>query len=287
MKAHSRPHPVLSPGTNDVLPNDCALMLKHGIEGDQYVFVAGIAYSNPTLSQLVTEGRAIEALHIECRTNFFREVVKLTSPEHRFAISTQDVLNTLELQGFILATSALSGLHVHGAHEDFGNAAFDVMPGDVLAMTTPQKLFVSLDYDRNPSLGSILTIVCASDDQDFMSVNTDGDHIVATLSKDDYKSYTMLRKDPSFRSIVVTHVATPALLTALHDLSRMDKDNAYEEAMAERRWLRTLHNKLQSKNIDLRSDEPSDLEKLQILLDMPLGRTLRELGRLDDEGASE
>lgn len=288
-RTHSRPHPVLSPFADDVQPNNCSLKLSASHDNDFYYFYVELAYDNTTLATLVNKGSATHAVHIECRRNYYRELVRFQNNAHSFQISARDVAGQIEVAGFVLAHQEIRDLRIRGAHPDYGDAGFDVLAGDVLALTDTVSVDLSIDYDRLASIASILTIECSREDTTGpMKVLLDGERITAKLAQDDYSTYTAFKHDPAYKTLVMHQVVIPALLHALNDVMQMSPED-YQDARDSRRWMRSLDMACQRTGLSLHPSIAgiSGLDILQTLLRLPLRRSLTAINDIAKDTQDE
>lgn len=278
MIIHDRsfPHPVLAPFRDDVSPNDFSLEIVVTPDADNFYIDLRFAYSNPTLNDLVGNGRAIHSVHLECKRNFYREIFNFQSLTERITIRASELVGRVEVSGLIRAQVPIDSYSIAGSHADYGDAKFQIRSGDVLAACQTQYFDAFVDYDALRNISSILTI-CRSEQPNErpMLVETSDDRIVATLSQNDYDRYTNLKADPALGPLLANQVVVPALLEAVHEI-RDASDEEFEEGMS-RRWYRSIYKSLSDSGIDLRKKKNSAMEALQILLKLPVRRSLEGL----------
>ncbi len=272
----SFPHPVLAPFRDDVMPNRFSLVLTVKPDVDNYYIEARFDYDNPTLSQFVEAGSAIHVLHLECRRNFYRTIFISPKKIQNLTIPASELVGRVEVTGFIKAQSALTGYQIQGAHQDYGNTAFAIQPGDILAVAESQTFDAFTDYDPLRRISSILTIRRSDDlDEGEMKLDTTGDLIVATLSQKDFDRYTELKADPKLGPLLANQVVVPALLEAVHEIGNTHDDDF--EIEMHKRWFRSIYKKLEDIGIKIRPPQTPPIEAVQALLKLPLRRSLEGL----------
>jgi hypothetical protein len=282
MIIHDRsfPHPVLAPFRDDVSPNDFSLRVRVSPDADNFYVEAHFAYSNPTLIGLVRDGKAIHSVHLECKRNFYREIFSSKEPIQRSTIKASELVGRVEISGFIRAQLPIDGYGISGAHADYGDTKFQIRSGDILAVCPTQYFDAFVDYDPLRSISSILTIRRSEKaDEGPITLETNDDKIVATLSQKDYDRYTNLKADPALGPLLANQVVVPVLLEAVHEI-RDDSDEEFEEGMT-KRWYRSVYKKLTDLGMDLRTKKYPALEALQVLLKLPLRRSLEGLIQMD------
>ncbi len=272
----SFPHPVLAPFRDDVTPNLFRIALTVKPDPDNYYIEARFEYENSTLSQLVEAGSATHVLHLECRRNYYRNIFTSAKRIQNLTISASELVGRVEVSGFIKAQTEIGKYQIQGAHEDYGNATFNVQPGDILAVAESQSFDAFTDYDPLRRISSILTISRSEDTEEGqMKLDTTGDRIVATLSQKDFDRYIDLKADPKLGALLANQVVFPALLEAVHEISRTPEDD-FEMEM-DKRWYRSIFKKLEDIGIKIRPPVTPPLEAVQTLLKLPLRRSLEGL----------
>lgn len=282
----SFPHPVLAPFRDDVSPSAFTLALAVDSDADNYFLTTHIDYANPTLSSLIAEGRAQYCIHIECKRNFFRQTHTSAKPDARITLRTSDIVGRVEVNGFICAVDEIPQYRVLGSHADYGEASFDIGKGDVLAVAETVTFDAFVDYDPLARISSILTIRCSDTIVDGpVELDSNGDKIIATLSKSDYERYVDLKADPSVAPLLANQVVVPAIHEAIHEIKQTDSDEL--ELEMNKRWFRAILKKLEELNIDVRHADSSAVAATQALLRLPLRRSLDGIVRITAEEGEE
>lgn len=280
VRERSFPHPVLTPLRDDVVPNRFEFSVAETSDADNHYLQIIFNHENATITELVERGKAVYAVHVECRRTFYREVFRFTSWEYRLTLPATDLVGLVEISGFVLATETIGEYRIVGAHPDYGSATFPITPGDILAAGVSVRMDAFVDYDPLASVASILTITRSeNDDEGAMEVDTDSDRITATLSQQDYDRYTNLKPDPAVAALLSNQVVVPALLEAVRRIKTASDDDDREEGM-QLRWYRSVVRKLREGGLDIWSEHVSPLDAVQVLLNLPLRRSLEGILRL-------
>lgn len=272
----SFPHPVLAPFRDDVSPNVFSLKLMTRPDADNYYLDLQFIYEHAQLGALIESGQAVHAVHFECRRNFFREIRYFRDKAARIAIPAAELVGRVEISGFIIAQAMIADYRISGAHPDYGDTAFRIGAGDILAAAPTMFFDAYVDYDPLKQISSILTIRKSENiEEGPMMLNTEEDRIVVTLSRSDYSRYTELKGDPAIGPLLANQVVIPALQEAMHEM-KADDEGEFELDLS-KRWFRSVHRKLEEQGIDIRSTETSVIEAVQSLLKLPLRRSLEGL----------
>jgi hypothetical protein len=152
--------------------------------------------------------------------------------------------------------------------------------GDVLAAAPSLQFEAFIDLDPLKRISSILNIRRSGvEEEGPMSLRLDGHRIDATLSQRDYDRYTALKADPSVGPLLANQVIVPAILEALYYIKATSEED-FEMEM-DRRWFRSVYRKLEEAGMNLRESTSDPLLALQVLLRLPLRRSLEGMIQLN------
>ena len=287
IKDRSFPHPVLAPFRDDVNPNEFSLEFSVMPDADNYYLDVKFVYENPTIAEMVDDGRAVYCVHIECRRNYYRQLFTSREKSKRITIPATKLIGRVEVSGFVKVAKTVSAYSIDGAHADYGDSTFHLQEGDLIAVAESSKFDAYMDYDPLKTVKSILNIRCSEEtDEGPMKIDTgDESQIIVTLSKQDYRRYTDLKGNPALGPLLANQVVVPAILEAVVEIRRTTEEEF--ELEMRKKWFRSIVKKLEDSGIDPRSSEVSAFEAVQTLLRLPLRRSLEGLDRLDPLEDSE
>jgi hypothetical protein len=272
----SFPHPVLSPFRDDVLPNDFRLNLTIRPDADNYYVTYEFVHGNRTIDDMTSATRAAYAIHVECKRNYFRKVFLLKAATGIITISASELVGHVELVGLVLSSGTIDNYSPYGVHDDYAGHSFSLGVGDVLAASQAHSFEAYTDYDPLNRISSILTIRQSDAiDEGPITVDLQEDKIVVTLSRADYSRYTELKADPALGPLLANQVVIPAMLEALHEMRELEEDDFQLDMR--KRWFRSVHKKIADSGIDIRETDKPTIEILQVLLKLPLRRSLEGL----------
>lgn len=266
LSARSYPHPVL--GNRDDVPNAAFQVALEMSTDKQSVYItADAACSCGALNSRLAAGDAEFVMHVECSNTLFRKAYTFSETAHRISIPADNLNDAVEVNVFIRAVNRLQGYQIPEAHPDYGEAAFDVQRGDILAVAEGQVFHIESNFDSLSRIGSIMQISEAPEDGDLpMKTDFEGDKIVIFLSKNDFADYKLLKLNEGVSGPLTTAIVLPVLVEALYYLKE-------ETAPAEdpRRWVRALVRRIESLKL---SKEMQPLILAQELLELPVKRAL-------------
>ena len=286
-RARAWPHPVLSPLTDDILPNEFDFDLKVESAFNEWR-VGVIAHcGDDVLSQRVADRDAHFLLHLECKRTYFRASWANTTPRWEIRVPDQSLYGRVEASFLIVAARDIDTYQHPRQHADFRNTKFAIAIGEPLAVALTKTFDAYFDIDPILKLSSIIDIKRGSDQTEFMEVQCEGDRILVTLPPVDFERYRMLRAGPAVRGLLATSVVLPALLQGFNYLRVLDPDD-FQRFKDEHRWTRSVIPRLEQMNIDLRTGNTTEdvsLRAAQKLLQGPLARSLADVQNMMDSVA--
>lgn len=275
LSSRSYPHPVV--GNRDDVPG-AAFQAALDMSTDKeavYMDVA-IKCSSKTINDLVKKKDAIFVLHVECSNTLFRRVFEFHDANYRAQIPADNLNDVVEANVFARAVRELSGYRVDSSHTDYGDVAFVVEKGDILAVGEGQLFYLDANFDALSPIGSIMEIHEAHQDGDLpMRVVYDDQKIQIILSKKDFADYKLLKSMEGMSVALTTTIVLPVLIEALH-IAQGDGDE-------DLRWVRALRRRIEGMELKLDGGDP--LELAQQILELPVKRTFAS-ARMLAEGAS-
>jgi len=279
-RPRSLPHPLLTPLTDDVMPNTFELSCPPGSVGADnwhWHISARIHHECPRLQEFVDSGAAQFGIHVECPRTFFRGWYPQQSTEVKVSLPATAVRGRVELLAFCVAKSDIPTYQLPGQHADYSNRTFGVRAGDFLAIARHVEFDAFLDLDPIRKISSILDIrKSAERETGPAQIDFNGDRIEVELSREDFQFYIELRADPTVRGLLANGVVFPAILQAINYLFRLSPDEL-EEAKAQQRWCRCLIARLEKDGVPLDAGPEKVFRAAQELLKEPITRGLNDL----------
>lgn len=286
-RARAWPHPVLSPLTDDILPNEFDFDLKVESAFSEWHVEVTAHCDDDVLSQRVADRDAHFLLHLECKRTYYRAAWLNATPAWKIKVPDQSLYGRVEASFLVVAARDIDTYRHPRQHADFRNTEFAVAIGEPLAVALTKTFDAYFDIDPILKLSSIIDIKRGSDQTELMEVQCEGDRILVTLPPADFERYRMLRAGPAVRGLLATSVVLPALLQGFNYLRVLDPDD-FQRFKDEHRWTRSVVPRLEQMNIDLRAGnalEDVSLRAAQKLLHGPLARSLADVQNMMDSVA--
>ena len=272
-------HPVLRPGYDDV--SGTFIFVGSGISVfagvDKYVIDIAVELKNPTIEKLIEDGKAKIYAFIHCKGNFYRNAVELNSFSEKIEIPVDCLTGRVEMSVIVSAATGLSYKN-SSQHADYGGSSFGLACGDILAVSEERVFYADRDFDSLKKIESIISINADKDldINDPLNIDSDGDKIRVTISKDLFEKYMMLKRARMVTKTLETLIFLPILVSIIIDW-RNDPD--YESDNQDHRWFRAIYARAAKLNIiqGIKSGIESPFVLAQSMLEAPFSRCLDEV----------
>lgn len=262
----SFPHPVIGNGDDARGSFDPSLTRSN----DRRVLnleVQALETGNEALGRLVEETRAKYVVRVECGATGYREVFSTTGSALSCEVPLEQLHREVEVEAAVIAVETIADYRPSGVHPDYGDAVFEVEPGDVLAVAPGWRLNIAPEWDPlKAPVPSLMRIVKGDETDGPMDVILDNDKILVRVCQTDYERYLIRKGDSS--AILHASIVLPVLV---HAISKME-----DPEFSSRLWAIRLQELFDRS--ELEADEP--VLAAQQLLDSPLSRGLARLEEL-------
>ncbi len=269
----SYPHPVVGNivnGSPDVPGAQFQAPISQSADRQQIYLEITPVCSSAVLCEMMENETAKMVLHVECSNTVYRKAFTFSSlQEQNFGIRADLLNGAVEVNVFIVAAKDLYGYQVDGASDDYGNAAFALKKGDVLAVSPPFHFEVIPGQDALKNVGAIMQIHASQSEGDLpMQIQYGRDKIIVVLSKPDFRNFRLLQRSDIAKGLLAATVTLPALMHALYYLQ--ENSSEYEEDNPPL-WVRVLRRRIEYLGLSLEMDK---LEIAQKILELPVRRAL-------------
>lgn len=276
MKLSERSYPYPVVGNRDDVPGAAFQASVEMTADKEYIYIdVNVNCSSSTINEYVENGDACYLLHVDCSNTFFRNSYKFATNQFRQKISIEFLNDLIEVNVFAVAVKKINDYRVEGAHEDYGDVAFDVNAADILAVGQTVAFHIDERFDSMKRVGSIMQIVeNPKMDSDLpMEVDFNGQKITILMSKTDFREYRLLKSSETVIAPLTATIVFPVLLEALRILK---SDFSGIEDSDAPKWVVVLRRKIMVMNIEAEDD----FIKAQKILELPIKRSLSSAHQL-------
>lgn len=220
---------------------------------------------NSTIESLVSDGKAAWCLQLHCTRTYFRREVILNPSQPEIGVPMDRVEGQLTCNLFIVAREPVRDYRPNGLHADYGDAKFQVAPGDVLAIGPQFEIQVEPQFDAmSAPVSSLMRFQPLESKDGELFVDFDSDLITVNVPARDWELVNGLKADVP--NLLHTCLAMPVLQEAIE--KRADFEG--------RKWAGRLGSIIVARRIN----EHKSFEAAQQILGQPVFRGLSEINEL-------
>jgi len=260
----SFPHPVLSDYNDDYAKKSFQADPVPEWDADNGELTLDVTFqlSEPSLKELIAEGKAKYCLLVKCPTTFYRQVF-LDRDDFTKTIKNGELQGKVELQAYIVCTKPVKGYTSAHLNAEYDGARYNLSPGTVLALIEPTVFY--LDQSPFEKLGTVFEIVEDADIQESqVAFDDEGEKVKIRMSPDDKNRFEQARAIKEKKPYLLMCVYLPVIMELLKTMASEER-RIHED----KRWYRAIESKLAEKNISL-SPNMDILKAAQELLHWPL-----------------
>lgn len=289
MKINERlyPHPVLAHFSDDL--TGCVFQITPKVHPTRNAYKLRVRArtSSKDLAALVADGKAAYGIHVECAATRFRQLFTSRDVEFFDEIPGEHLDGRVEICTLIVATDDIPDYKNSNFHPDYGDMAFLVKKGDVLAVGNDIFFDATKNIDPLQNVASIFRVrPNPLADAPPFAIDLQDHYVVILLSQQNFQSYSQLRVDQDKQATLASMIVTPALVHVIEEIKAGD-----ENAFFDLRWFKVVSRKLKALDCDPADpsawSEDSPLVLAQKLVGDPLTSSLQAMLDAEDEWADE
>ena len=268
------PYPVMERGTDAYKEFSFLVQTTAKKEGYYVQFEFTTSIGDSSIAELIENGKAVFAYHIQCAQTCFRAVYETNEYSFSKKIKEDDLNGIVEVCPFIIAKTNLQNFSSTNFSSDYTGFSFEIDNGGILAIGDQSQHIINKDLtDLNNTSSIFLVTAHPSASEENMHVDIREQKILVVLPQEQFGIYKSVSKNPVVQKAMHAMIFVPALMWVLVDLkSKLKTSNSFAD-YEDYRWILGLE-KAAKKNFDkpleelLSKYEP--LELAQMLLKNPM-----------------
>jgi hypothetical protein len=269
----SYPHPVLD-DSDDVDSHFAVSNVGVSPSSEDIGLTFDVRTDDPTLTRLIEEGKARFSLRWHCSATLATAelepgVLRRLAEGQQFEtwIDQRQVRGQVAVDICVLAIEPLKNFRWERQHPDYGDSAFDLRVGDVLAEGGSFTFEADKLYDpMNPPIGSCFKFMEDPNLHRGIKVSfLEDDAIVVWLPNEPHRNLGLLAPRPELQ---ISAVVLPALIQAISYIQKTRDDKS--EDLSDRVWYKAISDRVER----LGGFEGQAIEIAQKILDFPIDRIL-------------
>lgn len=235
----------MADGRDDYNKNSKFSSEIHGkVEFNNVVISAKFNLNDDGLLNLIREGFAAFALHIECSKTAYRRKFYTRKFEYKVSIPVDDITDEIEVLGVVVALKRIDDYDNPNFNIAYQGIKVNIEKANILADSgqTILTLNDAVDYCNQESIFKVKKI---HDEKDWIDLNFSQDeYVLICINESEYNTYMKLAKGV-LKNTIMTMVMLPVMITVLNV---MEKEKDEHEG---KKWYKVISDKLESNDIYL------------------------------------
>lgn len=213
----SLPYPVLgnSDDITPLLPDD-SIVFNQSVDGDRYKFNITLKQDNPDILSLIEAGLAAYTCEVTCPRTYLRRCYKSSTPQFEIELGRQEVFGKIEFSCYVTVYEEIIDYHNEFQNEDYGDATFDLEPGDVLVAFPTASAMIDITYDMMYSSGACM-VVLDGQNAKHTWFDANDDSIKVYLPHKMFEQYRAMHQNRNFNALFHASIVFNALFKVLSE----------------------------------------------------------------------
>lgn len=279
-------YPVLSEDKDDYISskfNVTYAYKNNGINSIQLNF--DIFMNNDEIDNMIRNGDAEYAIHLECSSTAYREVITTMSSKVSYQIPINKVNGNLEILALIVLKNKMKNYSSTDFIEDFKDISFELSKGNIIGYQNLPTLEIIKDYEELSNASSIFMIFKRlTDEEKPIEVNLDSSYIKIGLGIKEFEIYSRFCNNTMFQPILNSMLILPALIYVFEDLKQEDGI----ETHSGKSWYISLDKAYEKRGVsflkEVLNTEKSSVVLAQEAMELPLNKALHMMSEVYDIG---
>ncbi|WP_433595418.1 hypothetical protein [Lysinibacillus xylanilyticus] len=268
----SLPYPVLSKGNDSYNNSSFNVNVVAKKSFGQLVLEAEFELNNAGLKNLINQGKAVFALHIECPHTSFRILDKDDQQTLTIKIDEQYLRGRIDVHAFILANERIIDYTNMDWNSFYTGVPITYEKGNTLAFGGAVEIVLHEEAKEEQNLTSIVTIRRVGN-RKFIGIELGADQILVLIPEKLYKQYAEYGGS-RLKDTILSLIILPALIDVFHTIKA--EPSAYED----NRWYQVLEQIFDNNHIAFErvlNDKLPVIEAAQLVLRDPLVASFTEI----------
>lgn len=243
-------------------------------EGYNIVFEFSSDIADDQISQLIKEGNAVFAYHIQCAQTCYRAAFETTEKTLSKTIKEEELNGLVEVCPFIITKKDVKSFSSENFSSDYMGIRFDIDKGGILAIGDQSEHMINKDLqDLNNAASPFLVIPNPASNAENMSVELSEKKIYVVLPQEQHGIYRSMGHSRDAQKAMHAMIFVPALMSVFQELKRRFENTGDFAEFSEYQWIRALE-KVAEKRFNKKLEEllsiKEPLELSQMFLKNPM-----------------
>lgn len=270
------PYPVMDRSNDSYKEFSFSVQTSAKKEGYNVLFEFESDIGDPIVSDLILNGRAVFAYHIQCAQTCYRGVFETSDKKYTIKIKEDDLNGIVEVCPFVIAKENIEGFSSDNFSKDYAGFSFEIDKGGILAIGDQTQHNINKELNDLSNTSSIFVVTAnPAPTVENMKVDIRDTKILVVLPQEQFGIYRSVSKNPVIQKTIHAMVFIPALMYVLTELKyKLEQSGGSGFAdFEDYRWLISLEKvsrKHFSKSLEELLNQYEPLELAQMLLKNPM-----------------
>lgn len=285
IKAKLYPYPVLADFNNDYINSVFNIYTSIQCYPNELCIKFTTELNNEGLEELINNGQAYFAGHIECPLTGFRKLVTIPKEGIEYKIPADNIEGAISICPFIIAKTYIDNYTNKSFNSDYNGIGFEIEKGNILAIGKEVQTRVEKENDNLANVPSIFAVTELKDEQQQdIVIDNSSQKINIQLPSKTFMEFKIATNNPSSMAVIHSMIIIPALMKCFDDMKAKPEElYIYED----RRWFRALKKALKKINIELNEENLPSLNTFDIaqkLMDNTTNRAILSINEIAFKG---
>lgn len=214
----SLPYPVLG-NVDDIVPGlpEDNIQVEVTADAENYYFTILLHHENEDIDFYILDECAEYTCEVTCPRTYLRRCYHSPKPRLEFTLSRREVFGRIEFNCYVTVSKTIPDYRNSQQNEDYGDATFNMEPGDILCAFWPASWNASLKYDKLYSAGSFMVVLNGGQDTQHTWFDSNGDTIKVYLPEELFRQFQTLCNDRNFNELFHASIVFNALFKTLSE----------------------------------------------------------------------
>lgn len=274
---NSFPYPVLSTENDNYKNSKFETSIDAQKSFGQLYITLKCDLQDSTISQLIVEGKAMYALHIECPQTSFREIFQSDEPYVMANIPDNRLRGKVDVHPFVLVNKRIEDYDNPSLDDFYKGFPITFEKGNILALGEAVEITLFEEDEESQNLPSIVTIRRSESAKD-MVVSLNSPQIIIELPKHVYDNYAQ-NAGSRLKETILSLVILPCIIDVFYALKEDSAD------YSEYKWYQVLEQIFKKNNVPFSHVVDGTLPVLkaaQMVLQNPIEKAFSEIQKLNE-----
>ncbi|MDA9471601.1 hypothetical protein [Enterococcus sp. 5H] len=273
------PYPVLTNYSDDYIESKFETDVKIEIIGYEVILSFTSVLDNCELLNLIRDGKAKYAYHIECTQTSYRQVVLTDEATNIHHITDDKINGKISICPFIIAVDKIEEFFSDDFNDVYKGFTFMFEEGCIIGVGQQFNISIQKNREDLTKTPSIFSIVKYYGDKNNNSIDMFSNKIVIRIPETEFIRYQTLSKTEALIPVLSSMIILPALVYVIERLSNLNDEDKLE--FMDYTWFNSLDSILKERfQIELLSEDLKDhssFELSQNLIANPISDGLNRL----------